>query len=129
MTKRVRQPEQKVSNNSFRKKGSKESRNRVAGVMRVEFDVRLSTIDGKGLFAKSTIRARRKIGDLGGEIIEQSEVCRRVTGQQRIAVVELRNGKAVDATRCGNELKYINHSCSPNTYLRIFHERVEFYAL
>jgi len=129
MTKRVRQSQQTVSNNSFRKKGSKESRNRVAGVVRVEFDVRLSAIDGKGLFAKSTIRARRKIGDLGGEIIAQSAVHRRVNGQQRIAVVELRNGKAVDASRCGNALKYINHSCSPNTYIRIVHERVEFYAL
>ena len=129
MTKRAPHRPKKVNGNSLWIRTNIEDWNRVAGVVRVEFDVRLSAIDGKGLFAKSTIRARRKIGDLGGEIIGQSEVCRRTTGRQRIAIVELRNGTAIDASRCGNELKYINHSCSPNTYIRIFHGRVEFYAL
>ena len=92
--------------------------------------VRRSEIDGEGCFASALLPARRKIGELRGERITQREARRRahIVGQ-RIAIVETNDGKAIDASRGGNELRYINHSCSPNTYMRISQGRVEFYAL
>lgn len=93
------------------------------------FDVKPSGIDGKGLFARSRIPARRKLGELGGEFISLREARKRAAGKRRIAIVELPRGGAVDATVGGNAFRYINHSCSPNSFIRIFGRHVEFYAL
>ena len=43
-------------------------------------------------------------------------------------IVELDGSKALDVEG-GNEFKYINHSCSPNTFMRVYRGRVEFYTL
>lgn len=88
-----------------------------------------SAIDGKGIFAKIRLRGRKKIGELTGELISIREARRRAKKFKRIAIVELENGRAVDGTQHGNEFKYINHSCSPNTFMRRFRNLVEFYAL
>lgn len=96
---------------------------------RVALEVRRSSIDGKGVFAGSPIHARQKIGDFSGELISQGEGRRRARRRRRIAIVEVDGGKAIDAARYGNEFRYINHSCAPNTYIRIVGTRVEFYAL
>ena len=92
-------------------------------------EVRKSNIDGKGVFAKEPITARKKIGDLGGEIIYARAARQLVKQVKRIALVELGNGKALNASVNSNELRYVNHSCSPNTYMRVCHNRVEFYCL
>jgi len=88
-----------------------------------------STIDGKGAYAREHIPSRRKIGDLGGVIISQREARRIAKSAKRVAIVEFGNGKALNAGVNSNELRYINHSCKPNTYMRVLHNRVEFYAL
>jgi len=88
-----------------------------------------SRIEGRGLFTKISLRARQKLGNLTGELITQSEGRRRAKRLRRISIVELGGGKALDASKQGNELKYINHSCQPNTFIRIFGKKVEFYAL
>ena len=36
---------------------------------------------------------------------------------------------ALDASINSNELRYINHSCDPNTYMRRAYQKVEFYTL
>lgn len=91
-------------------------------------EAKVSGIEGRGLFARSFIRARRKVGEMRGEIVSEREANRRARTRRRIAIVELGDGRAVDAAR-GNEFRYINHSCSPNTYIRVCYSRVEFYAL
>ena len=88
-----------------------------------------SDIDGRGVFATRGIRARRKIGELAGEFIGLREARRRASSRRRIAIVELPDGGAIDASVGGNEFRYINHSCRPNAFMRIFGRRVEFYAL
>jgi SET domain-containing protein len=99
----------------------------MGGQPRVE--VRKSRIDGKGLFAVTRIKARSKIGEMAGEAITQAEARRRAQGKRRIALVELGDGKAVDGRRKGNAFRYVNHSCSPNAYMRVCYGRVEIYSL
>jgi len=88
-----------------------------------------SKIDGKGAFALQKIAARKKIGDLGGEIISLREARRRAAQTKRVAMVEFGDGRALDASVHPNELRYVNHSCMPNAYMRVCYSRVEFYTL
>lgn len=88
-----------------------------------------SQIDGKGLFAGENISARTKIGNLGGEVISKKQARQRAKTLKIIAIVELHNGKAIDATNTQQGFKYINHSCSPNCFMRVINYQVEFYAL
>ena len=95
--------------------------------LRYPLEVKASAIDGMGLYACKAIPARRKIGELTGELVSQREARRRARTRNRIAIVELNNGKAIDALD-GNEFRYINHSCDGNAFIRIFGGHVEFYA-
>ncbi len=88
-----------------------------------------SKIDGTGAFALEDIPARKKLGNLGGEVISLREARKRAATKKRVAMVEFGNGKALDASVNSNELRYINHSCQPNTYMRVAHDKVEFYSL
>jgi SET domain-containing protein len=88
-----------------------------------------SNIDGTGAFAVENIPARKKLGNLGGEIISLRQARKRAAGKKRVAMVEFGNGKALDASVNSNQLRYINHSCRPNTYMRVAYDKVEFYTL
>jgi SET domain-containing protein len=92
------------------------------------FAVKRSSIDGKGLFATSRMAARKKLGELTGELIGDREAQRRVRGKRRISMVEFPDGGALDAL-ADKEFRYANHSCAPNAFIRIFRKRVEYYAL
>ena len=92
-------------------------------------EVRTSSIDGNGVFAAKRIPARRKLGELAGELITQREARRRARLLTRIAIVEFDDGMAIDASVGGNAFRYTNHSCAPNAYMRIARQRVEFYSL
>jgi uncharacterized protein len=93
------------------------------------FKVGRSRIQGRGLFALSDIPGRRKLGELGGERISQREARRRARGAHSVMIVEFGDGTALDATRLGGPFGYVNHSCEPNTFMRLYRGRVEFYAL
>lgn len=92
-------------------------------------DVHPSAIDGLGAFAAEAIPAYKKIGEIRGENIPIAEANRRVRGQQRIMMIEISHKRAIDASQSTDPMRYTNHSCSPNTVLRIRQGRVEFYAL
>ncbi len=96
----------------------------------VRFPVKVgpSNIHGRGLFAVSGVPARKKLGALAGQIISRKEGRARAKKQKTISIVELWNGKSLDATQ-SNELRYINHSCQPNTFMRTIGFHVEFYTL
>lgn len=93
------------------------------------FSVAPSRIDGNGLFAEASLPARRKIGELTGERISRAAARRRARTRERVAIVELYDGTAIDAARDGNEFAFINHACRPNLYMRILGAHVEFYTL
>lgn len=92
-------------------------------------DVAPSDIDGRGAFAGEDIPARRKIGEIRGEPISVREARRRARGMSRIMIVEVSERRAVDASLSTDPLRFTNHSCAPNTALRIRQGRVEFYAM
>ncbi|MFT3675557.1 MAG: SET domain-containing protein [Chitinophagaceae bacterium] len=94
--------------------------------------IRKSRIAGKGAFANKAIPARRKLGNMGGEIISYKEAQKRVRLQPNnvLFMVEFDNEDiALDASINSNALRYINHSCDPNTYMRRAYRKVEFYTL
>lgn len=90
--------------------------------------VRRSRINGRGLFAQTALPGRRKLGEIEGQLVRLPGARRRIEGQARIYFIELTRRHALDCTR-GNAFKYLNHSCRPNCYLRIYRERVEVYTL
>jgi SET domain-containing protein len=94
--------------------------------------VRKSGIAGKGAFAGQRIPARRKLGNMQGEIITYKEAQQRLKARKGkvIFMVEFDNGDiALDPNITSNELRFINHSCEPNTYMRRAYRKVEFYSL
>lgn len=93
------------------------------------FKVKRSRIQGRGLFAVAALPARQKLGELGGELISQHEARRRARGIDSIKIVEFGDGTALDATHRGGPFGYVNHSCDPNTFMRCYKGRVEFYSL
>ncbi|MBL7707966.1 MAG: SET domain-containing protein-lysine N-methyltransferase [Chitinophagaceae bacterium] len=88
-----------------------------------------SKIAGKGAYALQRIPARKKIGDLGGVIITMKEAMKLIKDLKVINLVELDDDLALNASANPNDMRFINHSCDPNTYLRVMKNRVEFYAL
>lgn len=98
---------------------------------RITFPVKLakSRITGTGAFALKNIPAKKKIGDLGGVIITMKEAINKVNDLEVINMVELDDDFALNASDNPNDMRFINHSCTPNTFMRVLKKRVEFYAL
>jgi len=94
----------------------------------VRVEVKRSPIDGRGLFAAAAIPAKRKLGEMTGIVIGAREARRRARQRRRIAIVEIGNGRAVDASEGGNEFRFTNHSCLPNAYIRVCCGRVEIWS-
>jgi SET domain-containing protein len=90
--------------------------------------IKKSSIQGKGLFTDSTIRARSKLGEFTGERISIREARRRAKQRKRIAIVEVSDRQAIDGNIGGGPFRFINHSCDANVFIRIAYGRAEFYA-
>jgi SET domain-containing protein len=91
-----------------------------------------SKIAGTGAYSITDIPARKKIGNIDGEIISYREAQRRVKKQPGnvLFMVEFDNEPiALDASVNSNELRHVNHSCEPNTFMRRAYRMVEYYAL
>jgi SET domain-containing protein len=101
----------------------------MTGRHQFRLEVKASSIDGSGLFTQERIPARRKIGEMEGELISETEGRRRASSRRRLAIVEIGGGKAIDGSRSGNWWRHLNHSCQPNIFMRIFRGHIEFYAL
>jgi uncharacterized protein len=86
-----------------------------------------SRIDGTGVYALEPIPARRKIGEMTGEIVVWRVARQRAKLHERIAIVEFEDGYALDATH-DTLLRFINHSCDANCFIRRNGHRVEFYT-
>lgn len=102
--------------------------------MSLSFPVKIkkSKIAGTGAYTLKAIPARKKIGNMTGQIISYKEAQKRVKKQPGnvLFMVEFDNDDiALDASVNSNELRFINHSCDPNVYMRRAYRQVEYYAL
>ena len=88
-----------------------------------------SPIDGRGCFATRHFPKGRKIAEYAGELIPRREVARRVRNLKKHRVVAVNYGWSIDGARGGNGTHYINHSCRPNSYMRVTAGHVLFMAL
>ncbi|HEV2798966.1 MAG TPA: SET domain-containing protein-lysine N-methyltransferase [Pyrinomonadaceae bacterium] len=91
--------------------------------------VRPSRIDGRGCFATVFFPRGRKIAEYAGERISRAEVARRARGRRKLRICAINSYWSLDGSRGGNGTHYINHSCAPNSYMRITHGHILFMAL
>jgi len=84
--------------------------------------VHRSTIHGLGLFCVRDMGAGEMLMEYAGEVIRASvaDVRERRYDAHGIGCYMFRCGddNVVDATKCGNVARFINHSCEPNCYSR-----------
>jgi SET domain-containing protein len=92
-------------------------------------EVRPSKIDGRGCFATAPFRKGRKIVELVGERVSRVEAARRMRGRRRLHICGIDSYWGIDGSRGGNGSQFINHSCRPNSFIRIIHEHIIFFAL
>ncbi|MBA3322913.1 MAG: SET domain-containing protein-lysine N-methyltransferase [Pyrinomonadaceae bacterium] len=88
-----------------------------------------SGIDGQGCFATVPYRRGRKIVELTGELISRGEAARRMRGRRRLHICAINSYWGIDSSVGGNGSQFINHSCRPNSFVRIMHSHIIFFAL
>lgn len=87
-----------------------------------------SPIHGRGCFATQRFAGRKKIAEYTGERITNAEAERR--GHRRVLRISgLDQRWSIDGSRGGNGTHYINHSCTPNSFLQTFGRRLFVLAL
>lgn len=91
--------------------------------------VKASPIDGQGCYASQPFRKGHKIAEYAGERISRREIKRRLQGATRIHICAIDLYWAIDGSVGGNGTQYLNHSCSPNIFVKIMQGRIYFYAL
>lgn len=101
-------------------------------------EVRCSGIHRRGLFAQCDIRKDTRIIEYIGERITTTESTRRShlqmeraksTGAGSTYIFHLNSRYDIDGDVSGNDAKYINHSCDPNTVCEIIDHAVWIIAL
>jgi len=90
--------------------------------------IRKSSIVGKGCFATTHFKGRRKIAEYAGEKITNAEANRRA-GRRKLRICAINNRWSLDGSRGGNGTHYINHSCEPNAYMQILYGHILFISL
>jgi SET domain-containing protein len=69
------------------------------------------------------------VAEYAGERISRREIKRRLKGQTKIHICAIDSYWAVDGSVGGNGTQYINHSCTPNIYIKVVNGRLLFFAL
>ena len=90
--------------------------------------IKKSSINGKGCFATLHFPRRKKIADYTGERITTAEAKRRAN-RRRLRICAIDSRWSLDGSRNGNGTHYINHSCEPNSFMKILYGHIQFYAL
>ena len=88
-----------------------------------------SRIHGRGCFATARFPKGRKIAEYAGERITTREAERRAARRRRLRICAVDRRWSLDGARGGNGTHYINHSCRPNSYMRITRGHILFMAL
>lgn len=93
-----------------------------------DLEIKSSTIEGKGCFSKRYFLRGRKIAEYTGERITNAEANRRA-GRRRLRICAINDRWSLDGSKGGNGTHYINHSCEPNSYMKILYDHILFVAL
>ncbi len=93
-----------------------------------KLEIRSSAIEGKGCFSRVLLRRGRKISEYTGEKISNAEANRRA-GRRRLRICAIDDHWSLDGSKGGNGTHYINHSCEPNSYMKILYGHILFFAL
>ncbi|MGH9903809.1 MAG: SET domain-containing protein, partial [Pyrinomonadaceae bacterium] len=88
-----------------------------------------STINGRGCFATTFFRKGFKIAEYAGERISRREVARRVRTRRKLRICAINQYWSLDGSVGGNGTHYINHSCAPNSYMKVLRGHILFMAL
>jgi SET domain-containing protein len=91
-------------------------------------EVRPSPINGKGCFATALFKRHHKIAGYAGERITNAEAKRRA-GRRVLRICAINSRWSIDGSRGGNGTHYINHCCTPNSFMKITYGRILFIAL
>ncbi|HEX5179234.1 MAG TPA: SET domain-containing protein-lysine N-methyltransferase [Gemmatimonadaceae bacterium] len=82
------------------------------------FELRRSTIQGRGAFARRKIRKGTRIIEYTGERVSHEEADRRYDDEHmkrhHTFLFTLDRKTCIDAAVNGNDARFINHSCDPN---------------
>ncbi len=81
--------------------------------------VKKSDINGLGCFACAFFPKRKKIAEYAGEKISRREVARRVRTRRKLRICAINQYWSLDGSVGGNGTHYVNHSCAPNSYMKI----------
>ncbi|HUQ32724.1 MAG TPA: SET domain-containing protein-lysine N-methyltransferase [Pyrinomonadaceae bacterium] len=90
--------------------------------------IKKSPINGKGCFATLPFKRGKKIADYTGELITNAEANRRAN-RRLLRICAINSSWSLDGSLGGNGTHYINHSCEPNSYMKILYGHIQFYAL
>jgi SET domain-containing protein len=93
-----------------------------------KLEIKPSPIEGRGCFARVHIPRGKKIAEYTGEKISNREAKRRA-GRRRLRICEVNDRWSLDGSRGGNGTHYINHSCEPNSYMKIIYDHILLLAL
>jgi SET domain-containing protein len=93
-----------------------------------KLEIKTSGIEGKGCFSRVYLRRGRKISEYTGEKISNTEANRRAR-RRRLRICAIDDRWSLDGSKGGNGTHYINHSCEPNSYMKILYDHILFFAL
>ena len=97
------------------------------------FEIRESSIAGRGAFATRRIRKGERVAEYVGERVTHEEADVRYDDdsmdEHHTFLFTVSSRTVIDATRDGNDSRYINHSCDPNCESEIVRGRVYIVAL
>jgi len=91
-------------------------------------EIKKSVINGRGCFSNVLFRRGRKIAEYTGERISNAEANRRAQ-RRTLRICAINNRWSLDGSKGGNGTHYINHSCDPNSYMKILYGHILFLAL
>jgi hypothetical protein len=113
-------------------KTKKPSPRKLAVLTPQPFELRTSTIQGRGAFATRSIRKGARIIEYIGERISQEEADERYDDsamrRHHTFLFNIDEDTVIDAAREGNDARFINHSCEPNCQAFQEGDRIFIYA-
>jgi hypothetical protein len=97
------------------------------------FELRASSIQGRGAFATRAIRKGARVIEYVGERISQAVADERyddsTMSRHHTFLFNVDEDTVIDAAHEGNDARFINHSCDPNCQAFLEGDRIYIYAL